>query len=422
MKLLRFMIVLTLLSGCARKEFNNPNDPKNAPPPLELHSPSDGSITPDNPPEFVWAKVEGAELYALQVDDDPEFGSPELVWYEDDWGDTCYTPSHCFDAPSYYWRVKAVGDVGFDRDWSPIRSFSVKYPLIATYTTDGDYVENVWVKDGLAYLAVIGGDRDMEIVDVSDPSSPHLISSLELAGSVNIVAILVEGDYAYLADYNGGLYVVDVSNPSQPRQIGHCETTHLYDISVTANYLCAVGGYPDLLIIDVTYPEDPRVISSYAGPGYGYAVSAEGDYAYLASWVAGLQIVHLCWDPFSSSPRLVGSCEDLNEAVDVFVGDDYAFVADRETGLQIVEVSDPSSPEIVGSCEMPGARTVCVSGSYACLGDYYGVLRIVDVSQFSFPEIVGSCGPLVDLRRAFAHGSYAYLACGDSGLNIVRVE
>lgn len=98
MKLLRFIVVAIALSGCARKEFNNPYDPKNVLYPPELHSPADGAITPDNPPQFIWSAVADMEIYQVEIDDDPDFGSPEVRQYWYYWGDTCFVPSRCFNS------------------------------------------------------------------------------------------------------------------------------------------------------------------------------------------------------------------------------------------------------------------------------------------------------------------------------------
>lgn len=312
--------------------------------------------------------------------------------------------------------------MGVFGDWSPIRSFSVRYPLCGTYTASGYYVADVWVKDDLAYLTLVGWNQYLQIVSVSDPSSPQLISNLEISDSSYPLVIVVAGDYAYLADYYGGLHVVDISDPGQPRQIGYCEAAGGRDISVAGDYLCCAGGYPDLQLIDVSCPEEPAVIGCYNGPGQCDAVSAQGDYAYLACETAGLRIVQLQATPSGTYLSQVGSCEDLDGAVDVFVKDNCALVADALTGLQIVEVSDPSSPGVVGGCEIRGARSVCVSSSYACIGDYDGVLRIVDISQLSSPAVMGSYRPLGSLRGVFADGGRAYLAYGEAGLDIISIE
>ena len=63
------------------------------------------------------------------------------------------------------------------------------------------------VQGNYAYL--IG--RGLYIFDISDPTSPRYVGSTNSADSVGAVAL--SGNYAYLADWDAGLQVIDVSNP-----------------------------------------------------------------------------------------------------------------------------------------------------------------------------------------------------------------
>jgi hypothetical protein len=62
--------------------------------------------------------------------------------------------------------------------------------------------------------------------------------------------VAVSGAYAYVADYNAGLRVIDVSNPSSPREVGFYDT-----------------------------------------PYYASGVAVSGSYAYVADWEGGLVIL-----------------------------------------------------------------------------------------------------------------------------------
>jgi len=62
----------------------------------------------------------------------------------------------------------------------------------------------------------------------------------------------------------------------------------------------------------------------------------------------------------------VGGADTPGDANRVAVSGNHAYVADRESGLQVIDVTNPASPQIVGSVSMPGsAWGVAVSGSYA---------------------------------------------------------
>ncbi|MFN9938135.1 MAG: hypothetical protein ACK56I_01565, partial [bacterium] len=60
-------------------------------------------------------------------------------------------------------------------------------------------------------------------MDVSNPRLPVLQSSLELSGTT--VNVAVSDNYAYLASYDKGVRIIDISNPSKPRLLGSYTTS-----------------------------------------------------------------------------------------------------------------------------------------------------------------------------------------------------
>jgi hypothetical protein len=65
----------------------------------------------------------------------------------------------------------------------------------------------------------------------------------------------------------------------------------------------------------------------------------------------GLRIINIS-NP--SSPTEVGSCDTPEEAWDVAVSGSYAYVADGLSGLRIINISNPSNPTEVGFYDTPG--------------------------------------------------------------------
>ena len=117
----------------------------------------------------------------------------------------------------------------------------------------------------------------------------------------------------------------------------------------------------------------PSLLSTYNTP-YANDVTVSGRYAYVAAGGSGLQIIDIS-NP--SSPTLIGTYNTPNFAYDVTVSGNYAFVADGTSGLQIIDISNPSSPTLTGSYNTAGsglsspnppstalALGVSVSGNY----------------------------------------------------------
>ncbi|NHJ49922.1 MAG: hypothetical protein FK733_19170 [Asgard group archaeon] len=85
-----------------------------------LVTPVDGALISDSTPYLLWSSVSEANLYQLQIDDDPGFGS----YYEHNTADTYYTfPTLPDDL--YYWRVRARDEAGNWGSWSTVQTFTI---------------------------------------------------------------------------------------------------------------------------------------------------------------------------------------------------------------------------------------------------------------------------------------------------------
>ena len=145
------------------------------------------------------------------------------------------------------------------------------------------------------YVYVAGGDAGLVIVDVSNAQDPSVEGSLP-AGWTSGVDVV--DDLAYVADWGGVFRVIDVSNPAVPEQlgatggVGNAET-----VRVVGNYayvpLGGAGG--GLAIIDVSDPTEPKleitVETTGAGShGAGDVVISDG-FALVAAVGAGLEVL-----------------------------------------------------------------------------------------------------------------------------------
>jgi hypothetical protein len=65
-------------------------------------------------------------------------------------------------------------------------------------------------------------------------------------------------------------------------------------------------------------------------------------------------------------------------ALGVVVAGNHAYLADGLSGLQVIDISDPTSPQAVGSVNTPGrARGVVVAGDHAYVADGRSGLQVL---------------------------------------------
>ena len=69
----------------------------------DLVSPDNGATITQDPPQFIWRTVDGADFYWLQVSRNEDFSS--LALNISCTGDTSYTPTTSFGTGTFYWRV-----------------------------------------------------------------------------------------------------------------------------------------------------------------------------------------------------------------------------------------------------------------------------------------------------------------------------
>ncbi len=99
------------------------------------------------------------------------------------------------------------------------------------------------------------------------------------------------------------------------------------------------------------------------GWGVGVGVAISGTHTYVADGDSGLQVIDIT-NP--QSPQIMGSVDTPERALGVAVSGTHAYVADWKSGLQVIDITNPQSPQIVGSVDTPGnALDVAVSGSHA---------------------------------------------------------
>jgi hypothetical protein len=170
------------------------------------------------------------------------------------------------------------------------------------------------------------------------------------------------------------LRVLDVSDPTLPREVGVCGGLELASrVTVTGKYAYVAADFNGMRILDVSNPAKPREIGSFEGPGNVTRIAIVDKYAYLADYSGGFYVVDIS-DP--KKPWQVGRHGDFVVG-DVAVVGNYALLAAGE--LDVIDVSRPDRPRPAGSFSREDGDT---AWSVAAAGDY--VYTISDAGLFIF--------------------------------------
>ena len=296
----------------------------------------------------------------------------------------------------------------------------------------------------MAYLAA--GSAGLKIVDVANPSQPHLVGSGG-GPAGGAAGVWVEAGYAYLVGpygFKGNeviLTVVDVSIPTRPlfvREYYEIPSMERYlrRVQVVGNYAIASGDYYDtrghyyaLWIVDISHPDAPIVATTRFEMPHGVTdTTIRGNKLYATILGGGLEILGLSSPP--SPSLLVTHYPGIGPLIDVNAGGSYAsvissrfatlpfFGGKADGDLGVVDVADPYRPKVAARLQDPSAnvRALVQSGPYVYhLDSQYketGIedqMNVADLSDPRHPVERGGWGSYELLVDLAASGSHVYV-------------
>ncbi|WP_372911863.1 LVIVD repeat-containing protein [Salinigranum sp.] len=198
-------------------------------------------------------------------------------------------------------------------------------------------------------------DSAIKILDVSDPTDPTLLAEWPQEGeflreqaTALVHDVYVQNDYAYIAFWDAGCWVLDVSDPANPVPVSSFSADPDWDEQLFEQNF----GNPDY------------VERLFLPPGNAHYVqpSPDGDYTYVGA---------------ETFPGSVG-VSDPDE-------DDFG-------GIKLFDTSDLSSPEFVTRIDPPSVDDFRTSHNFDVTANrlhtswYEGGVRVFDISDPANPE------------------------------------
>jgi hypothetical protein len=259
-----------------------------------------------------------------------------------------------------------------------------------------------------------GGAGDLQVLDVTDPSTPRLAGTwASPVGELHSISLSADGRTAYLSLWTGGLLIGDVSQFTSG-----AANPQLTLLTPVVGRLPALAGgnvhsavqvpgrdllvvtderyppacpYGPARLVDISNPAAPRAVSTMAAPENDPTTcrnSPEGTYT-------------------SHNPTLTA---------------DLALISWYSSGLQVFDVSDPANPqrlvEFRAQASQPGSRdpqlgaTLTMTWSYPIVRD--GLIYVADIDEGLY--ILRYSGPHQDEVDQLAFSE------GNSNLTAVRAQ
>lgn len=226
--------------------------------------------------------------------------------------------------------------------------------------------------------------------------SPTGLGSLSIPGFANGVA--VNGNYVYVAAGSAGLQVVDVTNRSTPAIVASLALTgNANNVRVVGNLAFVAAGNAGLEIIDITNPLSPVLRSTLNTSGVALDVTVQGNVAYVAN-STGLFLANIATP---SVPSQLSSLplSGLIRGVSVDPQRKIGVVAADASGIYVVDVSNLGAPVLLGQLSTIDAHEVAIKGNYVFAADYQSLSPVIpyqnsvasiDISNPASPTIVSA--------------------------------
>lgn len=197
---------------------------------------------------------------------------------------------------------------------------------------DGDY----------AYLT--DTDNNMHIVDITVPWEAYVVDVVPISGPGPAEEVVVEGDYAYVAD---DLEIFDLQIPGNPDSVVVVDTTTAaVEIAVPGTgYVYVANSSNQLLVVDANPPGSAHVAATFPTGAQVTDIQADGYYIFLT--LAANQFIIAYFNGEYLQVHLLGSVTTPSQPHSVYVDGNIAYVG-CEGIVLAVKLYEVDSPDPEG--------------------------------------------------------------------------
>ncbi|MBI2891051.1 MAG: hypothetical protein HYY13_09745 [Nitrospirae bacterium] len=191
------------------------------------------------------------------------------------------------------------------------------------------------------YLYGVNGADGLFVLDLSDPTRPRQVSELTDRGFLESIALF--GAKAFVGRKTEHVGIVDLSDPHRPTWKGTLPVFgRTLNSGASADELLLAGGAKGWSIFD-TRRDPPARVASYTLPPRAYDVLPDGERIYVASGPLGIKTLRREADGSNTEIARIetaGNSRHLRR-----VGQDL-WVSDTNGGLVIASLEDPDHPAV----------------------------------------------------------------------------
>ena len=287
----------------------------------------------------------------------------------------------------------------------------------------GSQIWDVAISGQHAYVA--GVRNSLYVIDFLEPTMPYLVGSCDIGDHAYSVA--VSGNTVCLADQRSGLQLIDVRDPAAPQPFGSIKLLGgVSEVVAIGDLVCVTSGHK-LCVIDPTKPAELAERECRSVPGIPLGLAAVGRHSCVITSDSGLFVLDVTVPGAKTSPLIrtgIGaelSYGTITASRSVTAAGRYAYITDVQSNFLVVSLESLRSSEIVGRCKLRAARgPMQVAGEHVVIAGRE-MLQVIDVSEPESPRLVASHEmPSAGMDLAIS-GRYCLIA-GNYGLLVFQIH
>jgi hypothetical protein len=255
----------------------------------------------------------------------------------------------------------------------------------------------------------------LNIVDVSDPEAPALIStySPQVGEIRNVIAL---GEFVLVINNKIGIEVLDVTDPTEPKQVNTYPVKFerpVYEFVGEGNliYISELDRRKiTIKIIDASDPLELRLVAQIEDSAYPIAIEdgilfARKSFLTAEALEDELSIYDV--SDISNVELLYRGTDDVGYIDCVEIQDDILYVGNPLQGFRIVDISDIKNPKKLHSMEF--YQNAClIEGDYLYSGKL-NFIMVVDISDPESPHEVAYYDGLTSVARMKKMNGYIFV-------------
>jgi hypothetical protein len=171
-------------------------------------------------------------------------------------------------------KIIVVGDYAYvvetdQGTWVSLFTYNLQEPAVPVrvdslhipYYTMGDAFG---AQNGYLYIGASYSSAYLFVYSLANPAAPQLVGTTNWSNVYGCVPIDLEltDQYAYVADYTGGLATIDITQPENPVVVAQMEGTTICEVAAIGDTI-VTDGNSRINVRDMTDPTDPRTVGYY---------------------------------------------------------------------------------------------------------------------------------------------------------------